>query len=117
MISLDTNSPDFLKVTMEGQLTHADYQKFAPQLDECIKAGGHNCLLIDATRLEGWDVQAGWDDFKLGVKHRNDFDKIALVGNKTWEEYMAKFSSMIMSGEVKFFSQDNRQQAESWLKE
>ncbi len=41
-------------------------------------------VFIDGTQLEGWELRAAWDDFKLGLKHKNEFEKIAILGNKKW---------------------------------
>jgi len=46
-------------------------------------------VLIDGTELEDWEPRAAWDDFKLGLKHGNEFVKIAIYGNnagRTWRQ-------------------------------
>jgi hypothetical protein len=70
--------------------------------------------LIDATQLEGWELRAAWDDFKLGLKHGSEFEKIAIYGNEKWQEYISKIASWFISGEVKFF--ENEEEAIKWLK-
>ena len=37
---------------------------------------------VDITELEGWELQAAWDDFKLGLKHNKEFCRVAVLGNK-----------------------------------
>jgi len=71
--------------------------------------------LIDATELEGWELRAAWDDFKLGLKHGRQFKKIAIVGNKNWLEMSAKIGSWFVSGDVEYF--DNEAAAITWLNE
>jgi hypothetical protein len=63
--------------------------------------------------FKGWKLMAAWDDFKFGVKHRNAFDKMAIVGNKKWEETSAGMMSHMARGKVKFFKE--REKALSWL--
>ena len=70
---------------------------------------------IDGSELEGWEVRAAWDDFKLDLKHGGEFDKIAIFGNKKWQEYTAKIGSWFISGEVKYLEDTNS--AFSWLQE
>ena len=70
-------------------------------------------VLIDGTELEGWELRAAWDDFKLGLKHNNEFEKIAIYGNKNWQEITAKIGSWFISGEVQYF--ENIDDALSWL--
>jgi hypothetical protein len=62
---------------------------------------------IDVTELDGWDARAAWDDLKLGLKHGNEFVKIALVGNQHWQETAARIGSWFVSGEMKSFEEAN----------
>jgi hypothetical protein len=100
-----------------GKLTHADYETIVPMLESAMESVKHPNVkvLIDGTELEGWELRAAWDDFKLGLKHGNDFDKIAIYGNKGWQEIAARVGSWFTSGEVRYF--DNIETAVSWLNE
>ena len=69
--------------------------------------------LIDGTELEGWELRAAWDDFKIGLKHGNEFVKIAIYGNKNWQQIAAKVGAWFVSGEVKYF--ENEEDALAWL--
>ena len=60
-------------------------------------------VFIDGSEFEGWELRAAWDDFRLGLKHGNNFDKIAIFGNKKCQEYTAKIGTWFISGEVKYF--------------
>ncbi len=105
----------FLSLKAIGKLTHEDYETIVPMLDsalEGIKDPRINAL-IDGTELEGWELRAAWDDFKLGLKHGSQFEKIAIVGNKKWQEYSAKMGSWFISGEVKYF--ETEADALDWL--
>ena len=63
--------------------------------------------------MEGWELRAAWDDFKIGLKHGNEFKRIAIYGNKNWQEITAKIGSWFISGEVKYF--DDEGDALAWL--
>ena len=99
------DSEFFLTLTAVGKLTHADYEMISPVIDAAlagVKAPEVN-VLADVSDLEGWELRAAWDDFKLGLKHNNEFRKIAIYGNKPWQEMIAKFGGWFVSGEVKYF--------------
>jgi hypothetical protein len=100
-----------------GKLSHADYETIVPMLESALESVKHPNVkvLIDGTELEGWELRAAWDDFKLGLKHGNDFDRIAIYGNKGWQEIAAKVGSWFTSGEVKYF--ENFEDALAWLNE
>ena len=78
------NSSFFLKLKATGKLTHEDYKIIDPLIDAALYGIKQPKIkvLIDGTDLEGWEFQAAWDDFKLGLKHNNEFEKIAIYGNK-----------------------------------
>jgi hypothetical protein len=105
----------FIEITMLGTLTHKDYKIFVPMINKALKEakGLEADLLVDMTRFKGWELLAAWDDFKFGVKHRNAFDRMAVIGNKKWEERSMAMVSHLMKGKSKFFKE--REKALSWL--
>jgi len=107
-----------LNVTLKatGKLTHQDYETLIPMMEMSIKSipNAKVNMLLDATEFEGWEAQAAWDDFKFGMEYKDIFLKIAIVGTKTWQEYMAKMGDWFMHGEVKFFYDLN--EAQNWIK-
>jgi len=105
----------FLSLKAVGKLTHDDYQKITPIIDSTlavIKDPKVN-LFLDVTEFDGWDLRAAWDDFEIGLKHGNEFVKIALYGNKDWQELSAKIGSWFTSGIIKYF--EDEQEALLWL--
>jgi len=71
--------------------------------------------LIDATELEGWEIRTAWDDFKLALKHGNQFEKVAIVDNKDREQLGVNLASWIISGQLKYFEEPL--EALKWLDE
>ena len=105
----------FIEIAMQGKLKHEDYKRFVPMIDKALKEakGLEVDLLVDMRGFKGWELMAVWDDFKFGVKHRNAFDKMAIIGNKKWEEKSVAMMSHLMKGKSKFFQE--RDKALSWL--
>ncbi len=106
-----------LNITLKatGKLTHQDYLVLVPMLTQAIRTipDAKVNMLLDATEFEGWELEAAWDDFKFGVEYKDVFLKIAIVGTKTWQEYLAKMGDWFMDGEVKFFYDLNK--AKDWI--
>ncbi|ALP53864.1 hypothetical protein Tel_12365 [Candidatus Tenderia electrophaga] len=95
----------FLTFKATGTLTHADYERIVPMIDSAL-AGMSDAKIkayIDLSELEGWEARAAWNDFKLGLKYRGEFEKIAVFGSHKWQEYAAKVASWFVSGEVEYF--------------
>lgn len=109
------NNEFFVKMKIVGTLTHEDYSMITPMLDNAIE-GINNpkiSLLVDATRFEGWSLEAVWDDLKIGLKHDGEFYKIAFVGNKSWQEYGIKISNWFTQGDMKYF--ESLEDAQDWI--
>ncbi len=112
-----TDSSFFMTMKAIGKLTHEDYETITPMIDAAL-AGVQEAkinMLVDGTQMEGWEARAAWDDFKLGIKHGKEFEKIAIYGNKNWQEIAAKIGSWFVSGEVKYFA--DQDDALQWLGE
>ena len=105
----------FVEMRASGKLTHDDYQTITPMIEEAIAASDDNCvdLLVDIRDLEGWEARAAWDDFKLGIKHRKSWSRIAMVGNKKWEQLAAKVAGWFIGGETRYF--ENMDTAIDWI--
>ncbi|MEE4658907.1 MAG: STAS/SEC14 domain-containing protein [Halieaceae bacterium] len=105
----------FLALKAQGKLTHEDYKTITPMLESALAEVTSPSVnaLIDGTELEGWEARAAWDDLKLGLKHGSEFKKIAIVGNRKWQERLSKVGSWFISGEIKYF--ESEADAVVWL--
>jgi len=107
-----------IAVRASGKLSHEDYQKFIPELEKHIEEHEKITLLFEFDNFTGWDIDAAKDDFKFGMKHLENFERIAMVGDKAWERWMSFIAKpFLISGEVKYFNRENLQDAWDWLRE
>ena len=105
----------FLRIKAIGKLTHKDYEVLSPMLDSAVQAVEHPQIkaFVDVIELDGWELRAAWDDFKLGMKHGREFSRIAIVGDQPWEKVAAKVAGWFISGETEYF--EDPDEAMSWL--
>jgi hypothetical protein len=105
-------------VRASGKLTDRDYREvLIPYLEPLIKQYGKvRFLCCIEEDFAGMEAGAMWDDAKFYFPHRNDFEKMALVGGPKWIELMMKLFAPLMQGEVKIFAGDQLPQAWEWLK-
>ena len=110
------NDNFFLSFKAIGKLTHDDYQTITPMIESALLGVKQPKIkaIFDASQLDGWELRAAWDDFKLGLKLGSEFEKIAIYGNKRWQEMSAKIGSWFISGEVKYF--EDYDEALAWLR-
>jgi len=86
---LPSPSDKVLGFKLSGKLHDADYKTFVPLIDEAAKSGKVR-LLSQFHDFHGWDLHALWDDIKFSTTHCTTIDRVALVGDKSWEKWMAK---------------------------
>ena len=115
-IKLNANT-FFLSLKPVGKLTHTDYEKITPVIESALEGvpDARIKVYIDGSEFEDWELRATWDDFRLGLKHGNEFEKIAIFGHKKWQETAAKLGAWFVSGETRFFGDSDL--ALIWLQE
>ena len=96
-----------------GTLHDADYRIFVPAL----AGGGKVRLLIVFDDFHGWDLHAAWDDFKVGMTHYADFERIAVVGDNRLEAVIATFLKPFTQATVRYFDKTGMDAARAWLRE
>lgn len=109
------NDNFYLTIKAIGTLTHEDYQTITPMIDSALEGVKNPKIkaIFDAKDLDGWELQAAWDDFKIGLKHGNEFEKIAIITDKNWLKIGTKISSWFMQGDIENF--ENEEEALKWL--
>ncbi|WP_371378919.1 STAS/SEC14 domain-containing protein [Thalassotalea aquiviva] len=107
----------YLAIKVTGKLTHLDYEKITPMIDEAVQEhkDANINVLFDGTEMVGWEARAMWDDLKLGLKHGKRFHNIAIVGHQFWMEIAAKIGGWFVGGKVHYF--DDSDSALLWLKQ
>lgn len=109
---------NFLALRVTGKLTDQDYMKvFIPRLEDLIRTHGKARVLLYADEgYRGIEWAAVRDDVRFGLRHRNDFLKVAIVGAPRWVDWTMKVSSWIMEGEVKTFPAERLWEAGDWCR-
>ncbi len=100
-----------------GKVTDEDYKTvLIPRLESAIEREGKIRFLFEfAENFRGYDLAAFWDDASFGLKHRNDFEKIAVVGGPAWIQITTRLFSPFVSAPIRQFKTDQFQDARDWL--
>jgi len=114
---LSSSSEKTLGFKMSGKLTDADYKVFVPLIDAAVAKSGKVRILAQFHDFHGWDLHALWDDIKFATTHCTKIERIALVGEKSWEKWMAKVCAPFTLAKVKYFDAAELDKAWAWLQE
>ncbi len=104
-----------LEVKASGKLSADDYETLEPGVDKLIESSGKIKILFVMHDFQGWDVGAVWEDIKFAAKHCRDIEKVAMVGEKTWEKWMAAICKPFTMSSIKYFDAGQEEAARGWL--
>jgi hypothetical protein len=115
---LPESEGNVLVLGAEGKLTDRDYKDvLIPRLESIIREHGKARLLLDmGDEFHGWEPAALWDDARFGLAHRNDFEKMGVIGGPKWVEWGLKIAVLVVSGEIRSFSSSEREEAFRWIR-
>jgi hypothetical protein len=116
-VALDYDSADgTLTVNASGKLETKDYERFVPRVESVIEERGKLNLLLVLNDFHGWSAGALWEDLKFDARHFKDIGRLAIVGDKKWQQGMATFCKPFTTAEVRFFQRDDLASARNWLR-
>ena len=102
---------------LSGKLHDADYKTFVPQVDAEIAKEGKVNVLAQFHDFHGWDAKALWDDIKFSTTHCTKIKRIAIVGEKAWEKWMAVVCKPFTMAKIRYFDAAQTDAALKWLQE
>jgi hypothetical protein len=114
---LDSRTDKIIGFKLSGKLHDEDYKHFVPMVDKAIAEEGKVRILAQFHDFHGWDMHALWDDTKFSTTHCTKIEKIALVGEKKWEEWMAKVCKPFTMAKIEYFDAAEIEAAWKWLEE
>ena len=108
---------EILEIQLTGSLSHADYERFTPVIEQRIREHGKLRLLVHLHDFHGWTPAAVWDDIQFDARHFRDIERLAIVGENAWQHGMAVFCKPFTRAEIRYFEQDQLTEARAWLQE
>src|SRR5262249_16713600 len=99
---------------LSGKLHDSDYKQFVPTVEAAVKKHGKVRLLATFENFHGWDLPALWDDIKFATEHCRHVERIALVGEKTWEKWMARVCKPFTMAQVRYFDHADIDASWNW---
>ena len=113
----EENGGKILVVRVSGKLTKTDYKHFLPRFERLVRENGKLRVLFDMTGFHGWQAGALWEDIKFDFKHFADIERLAMVGDKKWEQGMATFCKPFTKATIRYFDLAEATEAQTWLAE
>ena len=104
-----------VRIAVTGKLTTDDYDRFLPEIERAIALPGELRILLTLHDFHGWTAGALWEDLKFDIKHFNDINRLAIVGESKWQEGMSTFCKPFTTAKINYFEKDQLAAAEAWI--
>lgn len=108
-------SGKMLVVKLSGKLDKDDYAKFVPHVEKLIQQHGKIRMLVELHDFHGWTAGGLWEDIKFDIRHFNDIERLAIIGEKRWEHGMAVFCKPFTTAEIRYFDVSEEGEARHWV--
>lgn len=99
-----------------GTITKEDVDKVKPDLQYLAQNEGKFCMLFDLDQFQGETVEALTQDLEFGLEYGKDIQKLAIVGDKEWEQKVAE-TAQTFGFNTKYFHSSEIEEAWNWLRE
>jgi hypothetical protein len=117
-MAIDVKEQDggrILEVQVTGRLTRDDYDRFVPEVERLIGRHGTIRILLEMREFHGWTAGALWEDLKFDLKHFRGIERLALVGERRWEQGMAAFCRPFTTAAIRYFDRADADHAHRWV--
>ncbi|GEM_PF-92261 len=104
-----------LQIVVSGTLSRDDYDHWVPEVERFIKEHDKINILFEMHDFHGWSGGALWEDLKFDAKHFRDVNRLAMVGEKTWQKLMTKVCKPFTTAEIRFFTPVEADEARRWI--
>jgi hypothetical protein len=112
---METENTGVVVIKASGKLAKADYDRFVPEFERIARASGPMRLLVELDDFRGWDLPGLWEELKFDTTHQNDMGRVAIVGEKAWQEWGTRLSKPFFKAEMRYFDRDKAADARAWL--
>jgi len=114
-LEMTAERDDLLTVRATDRLHRDDYDQFVPKAEAMIDQAGRIDILFIMEDFHGWDLGGAWADLKFDARHRNDFRRVAMVGDKAWESWMTTLAKPFTSAAIRYFDRSELEEARRWV--
>ena len=110
-----TESDTVLRIDCEGKLSTQDVAGIHEALHRYLEAEGRTSLVIGLANFEGYESGTALrKDLQMDLRHRSDFQRVALIGDQSWGEWGATLGDLFSSAEIRWFDDVQASDAVAW---
>lgn len=110
------HSGGMLTVRISGTLTYAEYAEGQRKAAEILREQGKGRILVLLENYLGTEKEGNWGDISFAMENDKHIEKMALVGEKKWEDQVLLFTGKgIRRLPIEYFEPADLAKAKTWL--
>ncbi|WP_252315777.1 STAS/SEC14 domain-containing protein [Sinobaca sp. H24] len=114
---LYTEDPSTIAVEIEGTVTEEDAQQLDHHVEEHFGSSSSFNVFVVFNEVDRTSLKQVVEGSTFNQKRRDQFDKFAILSDKTWLKFATKAGGLLPGLSMKHFDKDETDKAWSWLQE
>jgi hypothetical protein len=108
----------YVNARLSGALGRSEEKELVDTVTAATADADKIRLLIEARDFHGWnDVRALWMHMKFVAGKVSKIERIAIVGDATWQRRLIATANHVLRVDARFFAEPDVAQARSWIRE
>ena len=104
-----------LELHFSGKVTKDEVDRLDPTIEDAVNRHGKIGLVVDFSNTD-MDAGAVMKNLQISMKHLDDVNRTAIIGDKAWHEWWAKTGEPMTNGPVQYFDKRRANEAWSWVR-
>jgi len=100
-----------------GKISKSDFEGIEPEVKALVNKEGAIRMLWDLTGYKEETAKGLIADYKFGREFNNQIEKLAVVGDTTWEKFLTQLAKLVYARDAKFFHSADSDKAWAWVRE
>lgn len=111
----EENGGGICVVQVSGVLVSADYEHLNSAFGRLVAQHGKLRVLFDMNDFHGWNAGGLKEELKFDMKYFGDFERIAAVGDRQWQQWLTEFCEPFTKTTIRYFDSADADAAREWL--
>jgi len=101
--SLDLPDTNILGFHLSDTLTEDDHDELASALRDTLEEHTTARVVFKIDGVDGWEPEEKWEEFALDIRHVQDLDKVAVVGDEVWAPLLEKIELLFPTSQIQTY--------------
>lgn len=113
---LDLPDTNIVGFRLEDTLTEDDYDVLDSELSHELEAHTTTRVFFEIDDVDGWEPEDEWESLAFDIRHVQEVDKVAIVGDDAWERLVDKIELLFPASQIQSYDSEDREEALEWIR-